>query len=201
MAVSRDFIFDQESLTRIAALRGQRWKCFGSPSMTDQLAAPFNVFFLTETVAITVTSAVEYFDIDGEPYHTTIAELSVAQGAAEFEQAVESGHAYLFHAGEEVADVIVIRDGIAERRNGLHTWSIVKDVGLVFVLSSGVVGISQLGLHDEMLQVTMGESIGGLKLPAIQRKWGSGRGTDYAVSRRFVTVGELPTGRRAPADG
>lgn len=86
---------------------------------------------------------------------------------------------------------MIIRDTIGEQRDGSRTWTIVKDVGVVFVLSSGVIAISQFGLHDEMLQVTMAESTASLKLPSIQRKWTDVLGIEYDVSRHFVSVSEL----------
>ena len=188
------FTFDRESLCRLAALLGQVWKCFGAPTMGANLAAPFSSFFVTEEKAITVTSAVEYFDIDGDPYYTTIAELALAQGADELDQATTSGNVYVFHAGEVVVDALIIRDTITEIRDGSHTWTIVKDVGVIFVLSGGVIAISQLGLHEELLQVTMAASVAGLKLAAIQRKWSDLLGTEHEDSRQFIPVDELLRG-------
>jgi hypothetical protein len=189
-----DFTFDGESLVRLAALRGQPWKCFGAPTMGANLAGPFSVFFVTEEKAITVTSAVEYFDIDGDPYHTTIAELAVAQGADEQDQATKSGNVYVFHAGEVVVDAVIIRDTITEIRDGSHTWTIVKDVGVIFIMPGGVIAISQLGLHEELLQVTLAASVAGLKLPAIQRKWSDVLGIEHESSRQFIPVDELLLG-------
>lgn len=188
------FTFDRESLCRLAALSGQVWKCFGAPTMGANLAAPFSVFFVTEEKAITVSSAVEYFDIDGDPYYTTVAELAVAQGADELDQVTTSGNVQVFHAGEVVVDALIIRDTITEIRDGSHTWTIVKDVGVIFVLSGGVIAISQLGLHEELLQVTMAASVAGLKLPAIQRKWSDLLGIEHEDSRQFIPVDELLRG-------
>lgn len=193
MMTSHDFTFDRESLIRLSAMRGQTWKCFGSLSMAANLATPFSAFFVADARAITLASIVDYYDIDADPYHTTIAELSIAEGADELDEATRSGHIYLFHLGEKVIDVVVIRDTIIEHRDGSRTWKIVKDVGVVFVLSNGVIAVSQLGLHDEMLQVTIGESIASLKLPVVQRKWIDVLGIEYDVSREFIAVSELLT--------
>ena len=191
MILSHEFTFDRESLSRLDALRGRRWKCFGAQSMQANLATPFSAFFIADTVAITVTSAVEYYDIDADPNHTTIAELAVAQGADELGAATKSGNVYYFHARDEVADVMVVRETIAEKREGTHTWTVVKDVGIAFVLSGGVIAISQLGLHDEMLQVTLAESLTTLRIPSIQRKWNDVLGIEYGVTRQLISTREL----------
>ncbi len=177
------------SLRLLDALLGQRWRCFGAPLMAPQLGAPFDIFFATEDAAITVGSMVDYLDVDG--FESPFAELSVEPGASRLDEAAKNGNVYFFHAGAEVIDVLVVRDTIAEQRSGISAWAFTTDVAIVFVLATAVIAVSKLGLHDEMLQVTIAGSIDELVLPWIQRKWQDKLGIDYTVEREFIPLEAL----------
>lgn len=165
----------------LAALRGQRWRCFGAPEMAPQPGAPFDIFFATEDAAITVCSMVDYLDVDGE--ESPFAALSVEPGAPRFDEVANNGNLYFFHSGAGVTDILVVRDTISEQRDGTSTWRFTTDVGIVFVLTTAVIAVSKLGLHDEMLQVTVARSMDELVLPWIQRKW---------KDRRLISLGLSP---------
>lgn len=185
---THEFLLSNESRRRLAALIGAHWECFGAASMGPQLFAPFDVFFVTDRATVTVVSTVDFFDIDGDAYDTTIAELSVDSGAAQLNEASARGGVYVFHAGEVVLDVLAVRDVLSEIRDGQQTWTLAKDVGVVFVLTTGAIAISQDSIHDELLVISMAASLDAIALPEIQRKWHSKLGIEYVEGRQFLSV-------------
>lgn len=134
-------VIDKESATKLAALRGHVWRCFGSSGMTDWLSDP-SVFFCTEGPAITVSGWTDYFDFEGED--DTYSLLKIDGGAEDFEEAKRSGRIYSSEAGQEVMDVVVVRETVVETRGGHESWRYVTDVAIFLQLSDSVIAVAKV---------------------------------------------------------
>ena len=185
------FTLYAESIRVLAGLIGDDWLGFGGESMKVRHYQPFAVFLAAQHRRVTITSTVDFFDIMGEVYEMPIAQLDVHEGAPGFEKAMQGGHAFVHYAGQRIADVMVIRDVIDENRGDVHTWRVIKDVGIVVVLADGVLAVTQDNPHDEMLIVSLGSTFDDLKIPEVVTRWNDEIGIEYTTVRQLIPVHSL----------
>jgi monoamine oxidase len=111
---------------------------------------------------------------------------------------------FLFYvkSGTSLASLVATKGGAQDSRvvGGTHQISERMAAALGDRVRLGAV-VRTIRHDDDVTVEYEGESIAGLKLHAIQRKWTDVRGIEYDVSRRFITVAELLTGSRAPTGG
>ena len=185
------FTFDAGSLRRLAGLIGGTWQRFGGTSMGTDLLQPFTVFLSTTHGEVTVNSVVDFFDIVGEAYETAIAELEVDDAAVALEQDTNSDRVFTLNAGQEVVDVLVVRDTLDEVRGSERTWRIVKDVGVIVILERGAIAVTQEDLHDEMLVDSVADASDELAIPRVESRWEDRPGLEYGRSRALIPAAEL----------
>lgn len=182
-------VVDKESAMNLAALRGQVWRCFGSSDMTDWLSG-LSVFFCTEGPAITISGWTDYFDFGGED--DTYSLLKIDGGADDFEEAERAGQLYSSQAGQEVADVLVVRETVVETRDGHESWRYVTDVAIVFQLSESVIAVEKVSHHSELLSIATAAAMDELpKNEQVSSQWRSGPGVTYAFDRQVIRIEDL----------
>ena len=186
------FTFSSESIDCVRSLVGDSWRCFGGTMMSGRLTEMFYVFVATEQHEFTITSEVDFFDITGEVYETAISELAIKPDAPELATAIREGHTFAQYAGQKVNDVLVIRDTIDEFQADVHTWRIIKDVGLIIILERGLICLTQDILHDEMLVFTLGTSLEEFTIPRIDSVWRNDElGIEYTTNRELISVNTM----------
>lgn len=185
MAANYAQVLDKEGLLRVAALKGQAWRCFGSPGMTDWLT-DVTAFFCTDGPAITVSGIAEYLDFEGE--EDTYSLLHVDDGAADFDEAEEVGRLYFFYAGQRVIDVLIVRETIVENRGGNATWRYVTDIGIVFKLSAGAIAVTKVSHHTELLSVIKADTLEELQIDEPTKIWEDKLGIEYTTRRDFIPI-------------
>ena len=181
-------IVDKESAMKLAALRGQVWRFFGSSRMTNWLT-DVSMFFCTEGPAITVSGWTDFFDFEGEG--DTYALLKIDDGAADFEEAKKAGRSYPTQSGQNVNDVLILRETVVETRGGQVSWRYVADIAIVFQLSGGVVAVAKVSHHTELLGIAKAPSMDELRIDQVNSYWQDRHGVAYTVDRRVIRIEDL----------
>jgi hypothetical protein len=181
-------ILDSEGLLRIAALKGKVWRCFGSPGMTDCLT-DVTAFFCTDGPAITISGIAEYLDFEGE--EDTYSLLHVDDGASDFNEAEKVGRLFFFYAGQRVDDVLIVRETIVENRDGQEAWQYVTDIGIVFKFSAGVIAVTKVSHHTELLSIIKANALEELQIDEPTNIWEDKLGIEYTIGRDFIPIDAL----------
>jgi hypothetical protein len=186
-------ILDEESLSRLAALRGGVWQYLGGVQVSNWMT-DVSLFIATDSRLLTITGETTELDFEGED--DTYARFRIVDGATDLDAASRSGHLYYFNSGQTVQDVLIVRETVTEHREGQATWSYVTDIGIVFVLSGGLIAIGKVGHHTELLCVTRAQNLDALKLDDPSHGWEDHLDVEYSIERQTLAIDSLRrTGR------
>ena len=186
-------ILDEESLSRLAALRGGVWRYLGGVQVSNWMT-DVSLFIATDSRLLTITGETTELDFEGED--DTYARFHIDDGATDLDAASKSGHLYYFNSGQTVQDVLIVRETVTEHREGEATWSYVTDIGIVFVLSGGLIAIGKVGHHTELLSVTRAQNLDALKLDDPSHGWEYRLDVEYSIERQTLAIDSLRrTGR------
>jgi hypothetical protein len=179
---------DEESLSRLAAIRGGTWRYLGGAQVSNWLT-DVSLFIATDSRLLTITAETTELDFEGED--DTYARFRIDDGATDLDAASKSGHLYHFNSGRGVQDVLIVRETVTERREGEATWSYVTDVGIVFALSGGLIAIGKVGHHTELLSVTRAKTLDALKLEEPSHGWKDRLDVEYSIQRQTFAIDSL----------
>ena len=186
-------ILDEESLSRLAALRGGVWRYLGGVQVSNWMT-DVSLFIATDSRLLTITGETTELDFEGED--DTYARFRIDDGATDLDAASKSGHLYYFNSGQTVQDVLIVRETVTEHREGEATWSYVTDVGIIFVLSGGLIAIGKVGHHTELLSITRAQNLDALKLDDPSHGWEDRLDVEYSIERQTLAIDSLRrTGR------
>lgn len=186
-------ILDEESLSRLAALRGGVWRYLGGVQVSNWMT-DVSLFIATDSRLLTITGETTELDFEGEV--DTYARFRIDDGATDLDAASKSGHLYYFNSGQTVQDVLIVRETVTEHREGRTTWSYVTDIGIIFVLSGGLIAIGKVGHHTELLSVTRAQNLDALKLDDPSHGWEDRLDVEYSIERQTLAIDSLRrTGR------
>ena len=186
-------ILDEESLSRLAALRGGVWRYLGGVQVSNWMT-DVSLFIATDSRLLTITGETTELDFEGED--DTYARFRIDDGATGLDAASKSGHLYYFNSGQTVQDVLIVRETVTEHREGRTTWSYVTDIGIIFVLSGGLIAIGKVGHHTELLSVTRAQNLDALKLDDPSHGWEDRLDVEYSIQRQTFAIDSLwRTGR------
>ena len=186
-------ILDEESLSRLAALRGGVWRYLGGVQVSNWMT-DVSLFIATDSRLLTITGETTELDFEGED--DTYARFRIDDGATDLDAASKSGHLYYFNSGQTVQDVLIVRETVTEHREGRTTWSYVTDIGIIFVLSGGLIAIGKVGHHTELLSVTRAQNLDALKLDDPSHGWEDRLDVEYSIERQTLAIDSLRrTGR------
>jgi hypothetical protein len=93
--------------------------------------------------------------------------------------------------GETIEHIRIVRDTIKENTNGTTTWEYSTDVGVVFELEHGAVGIIKNGHGGQALLVERANTTQTLDLIDNSDQWQDDLTTRYESSRQFFPLKEL----------
>ena len=181
-------ILDEESLSRLAALRGGVWRYLGGVQVSNWMT-DVSLFIATDSRLLTITGETTELDFEGED--DTYARFRIDDGATDLDAASKSGHLYYFNSGQTVQDVLIVRETVTEHREGEATWSYVTDIGIVFVLSGGLIAIGRVGHHTELLSVTRAQNLDALKLDDPCHGWEDRLDVEYSIERQTLAIDSL----------
>ena len=170
------------------SLRGDSWQFFGGSDVTDWLTST-SFILATDSKIITITSEVSWKDFEGED--DTYSCLTLEADAVDHDRARSSGHLYFFHQGQEVRDLMVVRDLITEEQVGIPTWQYVTDVAVIDCLSDGVVCARKVSDHNELVAMAHAPTIEALAVPEPSHRWTNEIGLTYTFERQVIPVDAL----------
>ncbi|MEI2718305.1 MAG: hypothetical protein V9E98_15170 [Candidatus Nanopelagicales bacterium] len=187
---------DHESLTRLADLRGQRWRYLGGPHVSNWMT-DVSLIVATEESELTISGEVDELDFEGE--QDSYSRLRVDQGAADLAATTESGHRYYFHAGEEVRDVLIVQETVRQVSYGQPTWTYTNDIAIVFALRTGAIALAQVSHHSELLGVVQAADVQALKIEEPSHIWTDKLGVEHHFTRDTIPIRDLLG--HPPSDG
>lgn len=182
------------ALELLASLRGDTWRFFGGSDVTDWLTST-SFILATSSKMLTITSEVSWKDFEGED--DTYSCLNLEAHAVDLDLARSSGHLYFFHQGQEVRDVMVVRDLIIEEQDGIAAWEYVTDVAVVICLSNGVVGARKVSHHNELVAMAHAPTIEELVVPEPSHRWINELALTYTFERQVIPIDALMSGPMA----
>lgn len=177
-----EILLDLESLRLLQHLIGGTWQCMGGRHMSDG-TSDVSIFAVTDKGAITVSGFVEELSFEGD--EDTYVGLRVQEGALGRQSATTSGHLYFQSSGQKVLDILIVRETVTQELKGSRTWTLVTDIGVVLVLGRGVLAISPVSHHTELLQARRADSLSDLDIDEPLSAWENDLETSY---RREVAL-------------
>ena len=189
--------FDDGSLRRLRDFVGGRWNFVTGDPLPEQpgcLAAFDYVIAAIEGRTATVHSRLALADFEG--YEGEYPRLSVGDTDPEALEAWrKSGRTFFCNSGQTVRSVLIVREEITALRDGDVQWVYSTDIGVVFELSEGALGIVKASHHIEALRVSFGDTVDALDLPdrTIEWDWDNELGEEYRTMREFIDVQSLLT--------
>lgn len=181
-------ILDAESLSRLAHLRGATWRYFGGVQVSSWLT-DVSIFVATDGGELTISGETTDLDFEGED--DTYSRFRIDDGAPDLDAASRAGHLYHFNSGHRLDDVLIVRETVTERRGGEQTWSYVNDLSIVFVLDNGVIAISKVSHHTELLSVVRADSFDTLALDEPSHGWEDKLDADFSLTQEVLSIGDL----------
>lgn len=178
-------VLDKESWALLSGLRGQRWRCFGGAQVTDWLT-DVAIFVATEESAVTISGEVD--DLDFEGHLDSYSRFRVDAGAPDFDAATRSGGVFLHFAGQEIREVLVVRESVTRREDGHPRWIYVNDIAVVFVLDAGAVALAKVSHHSELLKAMWADGVALLDVKQPTTVWTDRIGVEHEITREIVPL-------------
>lgn len=190
---------DPESLVRLDGLRGQRWRYFGGPQVSDWMTG-VSMLVATEDSALTISGEVDDLDFEGE--EDSYSRLRVGQGSPGIAAAATAGQAHHFYGGQEVRDVLVVRETVSQSIDGRATWTYTTDIAIVFALQTGVLAVAKVSHHSELLAAARADDLQALTIEEPSNIWSDEPGLEHDFRRDAVPVRDLlsRTGPHGPSN-
>lgn len=186
--------FDRASLHALADLVAAPWRFVTGeplPERPGSLLAFDDVVLAVEGHEVTLHS--ELVDLGFEGFAAEYPHLTVLVGADGLDEAGNPGEACSEHQGAEVVEILVVRETITASRDGGAAWVYCTDIGLVFDLSGGALGVVKASHHNAALLVSIADSVAALDLPDRTIEWDGERelGAQYRSTREFIPLATL----------
>lgn len=187
--------FDPDSLNRLAGLVGAPWRSVTGERLTE--APGFRLFAWDEMVisaddeTFAIHNELTPADFEDEP--DEYPSLSVRDGNERLAVEEKAGHVYFQHRGEEILDVLVVRESITQRMHGQKTWTFATDYGVIFVLARGAIYVGKTSHHGEAVGAIIADTVDALQIPdrVDEWDWENELGEEYESHREFIRVADL----------
>lgn len=181
--------FSKLNLDQLRSLIGAELKYVAGPQLWEFLNSDY-IFavFGDEKISFqgdTLLGTFEGFEAD---YSKMV--ISVPSDA-ELDKALKDGSAYYFHSGEQLIGISIVRDCVKYVDSKGESWEYLTDSGIVFELAKGILAITKLGHHDEMLQVTYLDRMAKDEIPNTVGHFDSDLFHQYQFSREFIPMENL----------
>lgn len=178
---------DPESMTRLAGLRGQRWRYFGGAQLTDWMTE-VSLFVSTDGPTLTVSGEVDDLDFEGE--EDSYSHLRVDPGAPDLPAARRSGHMFHFNVGEEIKDVLILRETVTQQIDTQPTWTYITDTAIIFQLETAVIAFAKASQHSELLVAVRATNTENLQIDEPTNLWTNKIGIEHTITRNLISIAE-----------
>lgn len=80
---------------------------------------------------------------------------------------------------------------IVENRDGQEAWQYVTDIGIVFKFSAGVIAVTKVSHHTELLSIIKANALEELQIDEPTNIWEDKLGIEYTIGRDFIPIDAL----------
>jgi hypothetical protein len=78
-----------------------------------------------------------------------------------------------------------------EIRDGHEAWQYVTDIGIVFKFSAGVIAVTKVSHHTELLSIIKADALDELQIDEPTNIWEDKLGIEYTIRRDFIPIDAL----------
>ena len=180
--------FSRLALESFQSLLGAKFESLSGPTLGPDLVSDL-IIIETNSGNVAIQGDIVHLNFEG--FEDTYSKL-VATGDVEklLTQAKKIGNLYYFRAGENISQVLILRDEITCFENHEFSWKYVSDSGLILQLDSGFVAITKLGYHDELLSISYMDKLDMDEIPAPTAAFEDNLDTNLVVKRKFISLKE-----------
>jgi hypothetical protein len=172
-------------MTRLASLLGQRWRYFGGAQVTDWMTE-VSLLVATEGPTLTVSGEVDDLDFEGED--DSYSHLRVDPGAPDLPAASKAGNLFHFNAGQEVKDVVIVRETVTQQIDTQPTWTYITDIAIIFQLETAVIAFAKVSQHSELIVAIRATNTENLKIDEPTNLWTDKIGIEHMITRKFISL-------------
>jgi len=189
-----ELLLSREERALLASTIGSVWDHYGAQAaLDDGHYALVDMYVQTESGALTIAACLETLNLEGSP--DEYAHVQVRAGAAGSRVARQKGTIFLHDRGRTITDVLVVRDSVSSTDVGDEGFSLVADVGIVFVFGVEVVAICLGGPFASDLTIVRASSMQALELPDTSAQWGEDISYQLVFTRQLVRLGSEHQGQ------
>jgi hypothetical protein len=181
--------FEPSALEALASLKGRNWGGYVSLNSNVQGFVDGPVLLVSDTLKLVLGVEDEWFDIADDELHLSYAEISPFQPPWTNRQ--RSSYAYTQGQGEGIEDVLVVRESLSQTWNGVISFEINVDCGVITVRAGSATSIVKRGFHGEDFFVSEASSVEGLSFYDSFKEWHEFGAARYEFSRTLIPVGDL----------
>jgi len=183
---------DSGGLEDLRGLEGAIWEGYGStwPTANGFLESP--AFLVTNSCKLSIGTATEYFDIDGDVF--SFSSVQISEAGSELDRARNEGNVYYQNKGEQINQVLIVRETLRATYEGNPFFEVDFDFGIVLVRSKSVIAIAKRGFHGDDFVVSSAPSIGELELFDSSKEWSQSLMMDYEFGRELIKIDDLLKG-------
>lgn len=156
-------------IERLRGLIGGSWRYLAGKTLTHHLCTPIDVIVGTTHGSLRVVSTAAGWDPVRDAWSPAL--LSISEDVGNPSEVERSGNTYFHHQHETLIEILIIRETITQLRADVETWSQVADIGVIFVLTDGVIAVLQASRHTEFLTVQIATSLAELRLHGHAGEW------------------------------
>ena len=147
------------------------------------------VLLVADTLKLVLGIEDEWVDIEDDEFHLSYAEISPFQPP--WTNRKRSSYAYTHGQGERIEDVLVVRESLCQTWNGVISFEINVDCGIITVRTGSATSIVKRGFHGEDFFVSEASSVEDLKFYDSLKEWHEFGAARYEFSRTLIPVGDL----------
>jgi hypothetical protein len=178
--------FSSEQIELLQSLIGGTLSYVAGPNLSPNLISDYVIIALESTfIGLQGDIYTGNFEGFAETYSTI--RISTAD-PSEVSKSRDKGNQYFFKKNEKISELFLVRDEIRGFQDGNKSWDYVTDVGVVLQLESGIVAISKLSYHDEMLQVTYLKDLQLEKIPETLGRFENNLHSNFTTARSLVRL-------------
>jgi len=149
--------FSSKQTELLRSLLGSSLSYVAGPNLSPDLISDYVIIALESTF---IGLQGDIYTGNFEGFAETYSTIRISQAdLADISKSRDKGNQYFFKKNEKISEVFLVRDEICGFQDGNPVWEYVTDIGVVLGLESGIVAITKLSYHDEMLQVTYLEDL------------------------------------------
>jgi len=182
--------FSLQDLRLVAGLIGKKWDHYGSRTLFNEGTLAAADMFLT-TSSSTISVVADYKILDFEGGVDEFSFLRIQDGAIGATAARRAGDLYFDLRGEQVVNVLIIRDTVAMDDQDLGPRELVVDSGFIVETTQGSLAICKGSFYMQDMFIQKADDTESLELVTSQNEWESSLGRQFSIVRTVIPVNEL----------